>query len=751
MTASSYRFGDFLLDPATRELHCRGKPVALPPKSFDCLAYLVAHHDRAVGRDELISAVWGRIDVNDALLAQTLLRARRAVGDTGSRQDTIRTVPRFGYHWIRAVERIDPAPDLATTGPRSARRPTPGRTRLVAVTAALTVMAAVAILLAVNPHRGSGPAPRTNARAPIVVLPVTLADAGPEDAWIRLGAMDYIAARLREDGALSVLPSEQVVSLIGSHGDRDAATLAHIADVTGARHIVRPALARSGNGWSLDLTDTGGGAPRTVSADGATPLAAAAHACARLLRHWGQAPRTDAAPVPAPDALTERLQRIDAAILGGNLPAARDLIDTASPTERADPRLRVREGQLEFRAGRIDEAQTLFDAIVRQDTPLPVAVRAPASMGLGAVAVRRGDYAAAEKRYAEALAVLGDDGDPDLVGLAYSGRGVARGAQHHFDLALTDLGRARVALERAGNTLDAASVDTNLGLIEGSRQRYAQAIAPFDRAIDTFERYGVEDNLAASLLGKARAQLALVDLAGALATSARAFAIAGRLENPELVRRIALADADALLQNGKLDEAGKVLGGVESRDGGDGEWRSLRAALALARGDPRAALAAVTGTPHAKVADDRLPLYVAAALAAGNQDAAARAVADVGRGTHAPVPIELARGELAAARGQHETALAHFGRADAAARNAGVPALRVQAGAAYARALIGAGKTDQASAIVGDLAPYANRDFRVAQVTALLFHALGDRSLETRARAKVRALAGERDPERIVP
>src|SRR5262245_58818913 len=99
-----YRFGEFELDPASRELLRGGERVALPPKSFDCLVHLIAHRDRAVGRDELIAAVWGRVEVSDTVVAQTLLRARKALDDTGERQSIIRTVPRFGYHWVAAVE-----------------------------------------------------------------------------------------------------------------------------------------------------------------------------------------------------------------------------------------------------------------------------------------------------------------------------------------------------------------------------------------------------------------------------------------------------------------------------------------------------------------------------------------------------------------------------------------------------------------------------------------------------------------------
>ena len=104
-----YQFGEYELDPASRELSRRGERIALPPKSFECLAYLVAHRDRAVGRDELISAVWGRVEVSDTVVAQTLLRARKAFGDAGDRQEIVRTVPRFGYRWVASVREVDPS------------------------------------------------------------------------------------------------------------------------------------------------------------------------------------------------------------------------------------------------------------------------------------------------------------------------------------------------------------------------------------------------------------------------------------------------------------------------------------------------------------------------------------------------------------------------------------------------------------------------------------------------------------------
>jgi DNA-binding winged helix-turn-helix (wHTH) protein len=73
----TFRFRNVRLDPATRQLWRDGARVPLPLKSFDCLTYLIEHRDRAVGRDELIAAVWGRAEVSDNLLGHRFDRYRQ--------------------------------------------------------------------------------------------------------------------------------------------------------------------------------------------------------------------------------------------------------------------------------------------------------------------------------------------------------------------------------------------------------------------------------------------------------------------------------------------------------------------------------------------------------------------------------------------------------------------------------------------------------------------------------------------------
>jgi TolB-like protein len=102
-------FHDFALDGKRRELRRSGALVALEPKVFDLLAYLIDHRDRVISRDELISVVWdGRI-ISESALASCINAARAAVGDSGGEQRLIKTLPRKGIRFVGSVREDDAA------------------------------------------------------------------------------------------------------------------------------------------------------------------------------------------------------------------------------------------------------------------------------------------------------------------------------------------------------------------------------------------------------------------------------------------------------------------------------------------------------------------------------------------------------------------------------------------------------------------------------------------------------------------
>ncbi len=108
-------FGDFELDDARFELRRAGVRVPMEPQVFEVLAFLVANHDRAVSKDELIGHVWPDRFISDAALNSRVMAARKAVGDNGRDQALIRTIHGRGYRFVGAVASsemvaIPPAP-----------------------------------------------------------------------------------------------------------------------------------------------------------------------------------------------------------------------------------------------------------------------------------------------------------------------------------------------------------------------------------------------------------------------------------------------------------------------------------------------------------------------------------------------------------------------------------------------------------------------------------------------------------------
>jgi DNA-binding winged helix-turn-helix (wHTH) protein len=98
------RFGDVELDGPRRELLRGGRPVHLEPQAVDLLAALIEHRDRVLSKIELLDGVWGHRFVSEANLTTRVKEIRRAVGDDGAHQHTIKNVRGRGYRFVAEVE-----------------------------------------------------------------------------------------------------------------------------------------------------------------------------------------------------------------------------------------------------------------------------------------------------------------------------------------------------------------------------------------------------------------------------------------------------------------------------------------------------------------------------------------------------------------------------------------------------------------------------------------------------------------------
>ena len=784
-----FRFRNLRLDPATRQLWRDGQRVPLPLKSFDCLTYLIEHRDRAVGRDELISAVWGRAEVSDKLLGQTLLRARRAIGEASGEHTSIRTLPRFGYHWEDPVEIEMPA---ETTSPASALEaaeteqpdaaapaalpvpavalapPVSRRRRFMRIQVLLATLVLLGIAAAIMTIRRWPQQPATVAAAGkqgqlVLVLPVSGVSSG-EDSWIRLGAMDYLASRLRTVQGLQVLPSEQTVALLGRDNaadQRGESDLYRFEQMTGASYILAPRLAHAGNNWNATLDVYHDRGTRSFEAQAAMPLQAMAQVGTRFVEKVGLSAGGAAEPPASP---SETLQRIDAALLAGDLAQARTLADAAPAQTKADPAFVIRAARIAFRSGEVDGAERMLQPLDRDDATVPAEIRAQAALGLGAIALYHQDFTTAERRYTEAIAALGPHGAPTLLGKACMERGVVLGVSHRFDEAMADFGRARVQFELAGDRLGAAGLDTNLGLVEVFRNHYADALAAYDRAVAEFARFGVNDNLAIALQGQTYVQRMLLNLDAARTGSERMAGLAEHQHNPLLLRRMALSRTEVMLDSGQLAEASKLIHDYLSGPDGstdDPVFAVLRSQLLMAQGQPARALADAGRTLDAierqgstnseMYLSDAVATYVDAALHDGQIAQAAqfldrlRKAPDNPRDDGRAFILELSGARIAAARGDADAA-SRFAKAMTLAGDRS-PREMVAAACAFADFLLAHGASQEATAILGRLVPYVDRDYLAASTAAKLYAALGNGELASHAQSDARRLAGERKPQ----
>ena len=98
-----YTFEDYVLDPERRELTRGPEAVAVGPKVFDLLLYLVRNRERVASKDDLLHAVWSGRIVSESTLTSHINAVRKAIGDSGEGQRLVRTVARKGFRFVGDV------------------------------------------------------------------------------------------------------------------------------------------------------------------------------------------------------------------------------------------------------------------------------------------------------------------------------------------------------------------------------------------------------------------------------------------------------------------------------------------------------------------------------------------------------------------------------------------------------------------------------------------------------------------------
>ena len=175
-----FRFADVEVHERNFSVVKAGEVLAVEPKVFRVLQFLLHHADRVVTKDELLNAVWNDCSVSESSLTRSVAILRRMLGDDIHEPRFIATVPTIGYRFICDVQVTEDGfavPRTANAAPSASMQVaqttpatlvTPGRRiAIIAALAACAVFAAVFGWFWQRQHR------RARAAVSVRLIPLT--------------------------------------------------------------------------------------------------------------------------------------------------------------------------------------------------------------------------------------------------------------------------------------------------------------------------------------------------------------------------------------------------------------------------------------------------------------------------------------------------------------------------------------------------------------------------------------------------
>ncbi len=118
-----FRFERFEVDLTRNELRRDGTPISVEPQVFDVLSVFVRNNGQILTRDDLIEEVWGGRIVSDSAISTRIKDARAVLGDDGTTQRFIRTLPKRGFIFEAEVTAGSPVNLAPSTKPSIAILP----------------------------------------------------------------------------------------------------------------------------------------------------------------------------------------------------------------------------------------------------------------------------------------------------------------------------------------------------------------------------------------------------------------------------------------------------------------------------------------------------------------------------------------------------------------------------------------------------------------------------------------------------
>ena len=102
--SSSFSFGDIEVDADARQVHKAGEEVALTPKEYDILTYMLDRPGKVVSRDMMIDDLWGQdVYVTHRVIDTHMASLRKKLEENPNEPEFLRSVRSVGYRFDPSV------------------------------------------------------------------------------------------------------------------------------------------------------------------------------------------------------------------------------------------------------------------------------------------------------------------------------------------------------------------------------------------------------------------------------------------------------------------------------------------------------------------------------------------------------------------------------------------------------------------------------------------------------------------------
>lgn len=113
MIMSAFRFGDWLVDPASNSIQNGSEQRQMEPRAMDVLVALTRQPGEVITSEQLLNSCWGSNIGGDNPVHKTIAQLRKVLGDSSSAPRYIETIRKRGYRTVAEMHASNEAIDAS--------------------------------------------------------------------------------------------------------------------------------------------------------------------------------------------------------------------------------------------------------------------------------------------------------------------------------------------------------------------------------------------------------------------------------------------------------------------------------------------------------------------------------------------------------------------------------------------------------------------------------------------------------------